>query len=172
MTKFAPAFYSPNLFRVFRRVGSVWDLLYGSLFAWLLAFAGSRRVLVSGRWRFLCFSEQSNFLETVCFREARFERFSLRCSHCADVGFFVGLSFVDRACRSSAFLLVFDSASAFSWRDARDNRTALRSLLLAPLVSMRTRALQADRFSIRRRGAGSTPQSTGNELVARRDPTP
>ena len=40
MTNFAPAFYSPNLFGVFRRVESVWDVLYGCLFARLLAFAG------------------------------------------------------------------------------------------------------------------------------------
>ena len=63
MTNFAPAFYSPNLFGVFRCVGSVWDVLYGSLFARLLAFAGFPPCARELSLEVFCFSEQSNDLK-------------------------------------------------------------------------------------------------------------
>ena len=113
MTNFAPAFYCPNLFGVFRRVGSVWDVLHGSLFARLLAFAGLP--LCAGELSLevsLFFRAEQLFGNSVLPRRAArafvFALFALcRC------WIFVGLPFVDRACHSNAFLLVFDSASAF-----------------------------------------------------------
>ena len=72
-----------------------------------------RLVRVSCRWRCLCFSEPSNFLKWCAFEKRGssvvfFALFALR--RC---WIFVGLSFVGRAFHSNAFLLVFDSASAF-----------------------------------------------------------
>ena len=113
MTNFAPAFYCPNLFGVFRRVRSVWDVLHGSLFARLLAFAGLP--LCAGELSLevsLFFRAEQLFGNSVLPRRAArafvFALFALR--RC---WIFVGLPFVDRACHSNAFLLVFDSASAF-----------------------------------------------------------
>ena len=69
---------------------------------------------VSCRWRFLCFSELSKFLRNSVIPRSAFRAFVLfalfalrRC------WIFVGLSFVGRAFHNNAFLLVFDSASAF-----------------------------------------------------------
>ena len=105
-----------------------------------------RFVRVSCRWSFFCFSEQSNFFEVVCFREARFERsFSLRCSHCADVGFLSDCHSLAVRCTAMRFCSFSTAQVLFVERNARDKRTALRILLVAPLVSMRTRTLQTDR---------------------------
>ena len=127
-----------------------------------------RFVRVSCRWRCLCFSEPSNFLEIVCFRESRFERSFLRCSHCADVGFLSDCHSLTVRATAMRFCSLSTAQVRFVERNARDKRTALRILLVAPLVSIRTRTLQADSFSPRRRGAGRTLQNTGNKLVARR----
>ena len=131
-----------------------------------------RRVRVSCRWSFFVFFRAEYFLnDSVLSRSAFRALFSLRCSHCADVGFLSDCHLLSVRSTAMRFSSFSTAQVLFVERNARDKRTALRILLVAPLVSMRTRALQADRFSPRRRGAGRTPQSTGNELVARRDPT-